>query len=44
VEDDVRDVDARFALALALELLPQLKEPVFNFIFNVWIKLLLSAN
>lgn len=41
---DMRDVDRRFPFALIFELLSQLKEPIFNLLFNSRVELLLSTN
>ena len=40
----MRHIDGGFTLSLALEFLPQLKEPVLNLVFNGGVKLLLPAD
>jgi hypothetical protein len=44
VENHVRHIDGGFTLSLALEFLPQLKEPVLNLVFNGGVKFLLPAD
>ena len=43
VKHDMRHVYGRFALALSLELLPQLEKPVLNLIFHVRVEFFLTA-